>query len=227
MRLVSCGASESQRSARMTDPRGLSSHAVFASVHVKALTLVNRLSALAAMVELAGEDASRCVDGVELEEWRAQITESARQAGAILAEVNAGALADERADLGALLRDVLAPLQRYFGRRELKIDAPRLPESLFVRAEPELVRSALAAMIDVVTRPARAGERVSIRHVADAGRVSLSVSLDASAPITPPSLDVQLVEVHAWLEMRRGSLAVSRDADSVSVVLTLPRHERC
>ena len=204
----------------MTDPRGLSSHAVFASVHVKALALVNRLSALAAMVELAGEDAACCVDGVELEEWRAQITESARQAGAILAEVSAGASPDERADLGALLRDVLAPLQRYFGRRELKIDAPRLPESLFVRA-------ALAAMIDVVTRPARAGERVSIRHVADAGRVSLSVSLDASAPITPPSLDVQLVEVHAWLEMRRGSLAVSRDGDSVSVVLTLPRHERC
>ena len=189
--------------------------------------MLNRLTAVAANVELLGEravtenaSAQLCSD---IEAIRGQLTETARDACALVDGISAHLSSAAAADLGLALRDTLAPLRRHLERRRTILIAPEIPHGVSVAIEPELLRAAIAAALDAVLASAIASDVVRITHHLTDGREIVTFVLETREHAAELSnLDGELASLGAWLEVRGGALRQRHERHNLVVSLELP-----
>jgi hypothetical protein len=193
---------------------------VWASVHQRGRTLLNRLTAAAAHTELLEEAADQ--DGsAALGALRVELVNAARDARALLDTISAELPVSAAADLGEAVRDTLAPLRRHLARRNTRIVEQDIPHGVCVALEPELLRAAIAAVIDGITASALPSEVLRITHAPAPDFDSLYIALEGAGAPSPEltGLDLRLASLCAWLDARGGSLRVKPDG----VELLLPK----
>jgi hypothetical protein len=206
----------------------------WAGIHARTRSMLNRLSALTVQMELLEEAAPPSGEvsfGQTLKASRAELAEASREARALVEAVGAQLPGAKVADLNAAIKDTLAPLHRFLQRRETQLVGPTGEGDLEVAVEPELLRFAIAAVIDALLAPAVAGEELHVQTEQRLGKVLLSFRLQTRrAPPERAAVEGQLTSVRSWLEMRGGGIDVSTAADRVSVLLTMcptTDDERC
>jgi hypothetical protein len=197
----------------------------WAAIHARARAMLNRLSALTVQMELLEEaipPSSKVTFAETLEASRAGLAEASREARELVEAVASQLPGSSVADLDAAIRDTLAPLHRFLHRRETELAGTTGDRHLEVAVEPELLRFAIAAVVEALLAPAVAGEVLHVDTKRGPHGVELTIRLlTRRAPPERTSVEAQLTSVRSWLEMRGGGIDVSRTASGVSVQLTL------
>jgi hypothetical protein len=193
-------------------------------VHAHARTMLNRLSAIAAQLELVSErDEMPPSVRAALESMREECMTTAREAKGLVENASARLQSPATIDVAAVMRETLAALQRYARRRETNLEIDESSEPRFARIEPELLRSSLATTAHALFMLARPGEtlRTTTSTRADRQVLSTTLSTNAPAPASAP-LEAELAGVRTWLELRGGALLVRRSSDAVVIAIEVP-----
>jgi hypothetical protein len=206
-------------------------HSAWAHLHRRGRVLLNRLTAIAADVELLGESAEQHGSSGALrsaiEELRGQLSDAARESRGMLEEIAAQLPNVASADLAIALRDTLAPLRKHLARRETVLIAAEVPLDVRVAVEPELLRAAIAAVLDALLAGALPSEVLRIAYLR--GERSETVSFAHETRLQTPQVTgvrAALASLAAWLEEHGGALHVERHEQSSIVALELPRSAR-
>ena len=198
---------------------------VWSAIHARARAMLNRLSALTVQIELLEEVAPPSGEmsfSRALEASRAELAEASREARALVEAVAAQLPGSRVADLDAAIKDTLAPLHRFLHRRETVLAPTTGVRHMEVAAEPELLRCAIAAIIDALLAPAVAGESLHVETSRTPRNVVLTLRLlTRQAPPEKPAVEARLTGVRSWVEMRGGQMDVATISDAVSVILRL------
>jgi hypothetical protein len=135
-------------------------HLAWAGAHQRGRALLNRLTAAAAQIELLEEIAARGASAdlrAGIEEARADLIAAARDARSLVDSLARQLPAASVADLGAVVHETIAPLRRFVARRETTLAVGEFPSGTGVAVEPELLRAAVAATVDVLLACALSG----------------------------------------------------------------------
>jgi hypothetical protein len=198
----------------------------WSAIHARSRALLNRLSALTVQLELLEEAAPPSGDvsfARALVASRAELGEASREARALTDAVAGQLPVSKVADIDSAIKDTLAPLHRFLRRRETDVAAPTGERGVKVAVEPELLRFAIAAVVDALLSAAVAGEALLVEVKRRDAQAALVLSL--STRRTPPERTVvegRLAAVRSWLEMRSGEVTVSESQSGVAVELMLP-----
>lgn len=190
---------------------------------MRARTLVNRLSAAAAQVELIGERVGDQQLRMELAALHADVLAATRDACWIEDGVTPARDGSTVADLATLVRDATAPIARWLTRRETKLSMDEMAPNVRVALEPEVLRSVIASTIDALVSAARPGETLRIRHTSTPAVHVLRFELRAtSAPVPAEALLSALSSAVALLQLDGGAASVTTEALTTTVCLELP-----
>jgi hypothetical protein len=187
--------------------------------------LLDRLTALSARLELVAESpaAQKARASAALNEIHAELTGAALSARALVGEAASQIPTPGVADLGEIVIDTVASLERYFRQRESTYELSPIPRGTSIAIEPEVLRATLAAAIDVLLGPALPSERLRIVHEAGSLAHVLRLVLEMrGAPPPLPAAEAKLAALGAWVELRSGRVEIRRGPSSLSVELELP-----
>ncbi|HWL84350.1 MAG TPA: hypothetical protein VNO21_01030 [Polyangiaceae bacterium] len=188
--------------------------------------MVNRLTAVTAQLELLGEEEPPSTIGGSpslLESLRAEMAASTRGAKVLSDAIALHLPSPSVTNLFAVLRDAIAPRERYLRRRETRIVLAPIPRAIEIAIEPDVVLAAVGAVLDVLLQSALPSETVHIAYERCASSDVLRASLLTRA--TPPDgglIESELASLRTWLEARGGSLEVVRAETELSVSLAIP-----